>query len=75
MLMSGEGKTISQLASDARVHRSYFTRVLRLSFLAPEILKAILRNRHPLELCAKRLAGGSRLPVAWDAQRALLGIN
>jgi site-specific DNA recombinase len=75
MLMRSEGKTITQVVTDACVTTSYFTRVLRLSFLAPEILKAILRNQHPLELCAKRLAGGSRLPVAWDAQRALLGIG
>jgi hypothetical protein len=75
MLMRGEGKTITQLAQDARVTGSYFTRILRLSFLAPEILKAILRNRHPIELSAKRLANEIRLPVAWDAQRALLGIG
>jgi len=75
MLMRAEGKTITQLANDARVARSYFTRVLRLSFLAPEILKAILHNRHPLELSAKRLANEIRLPVAWEAQRALLGIS
>jgi hypothetical protein len=75
LLMRGEGKTITQLANDARVTGSYFTRVLRLSFLAPEILKAILRNRHPIELCAKRLANEIRLPVAWEAQRTLLGIG
>jgi len=75
MLMRGDGKTITQLAKDARVSGSYFTRILRLSFLAPEILKAILRNRHPIELSAKRLANGIRLPVAWDAQRVLLGID
>ena len=43
--------------------------------LAPEILKAILRNRHPIELSAKRLANEARLPVAWQSQRALLGIG
>jgi len=35
--MRGDGKTMTQLAKDARVTRSYFTRVLRLGFLAPEI--------------------------------------
>lgn len=54
---------------------SYFTRILRLSFLAPEILQAILRNRHPIELTATRLANEIRLPVAWDAQRTLLGVG
>jgi hypothetical protein len=75
MLMRSEGKTITQLAQDARVSGSYFTRALRLSFLAPEILQTILRNRHPIELSAKRLVNKTRLPVAWDAQRALLGIG
>jgi len=75
MLMRSEGKTITQLAKDARVTGSYFTRVLRLSFLAPEILNAILRNRHPIELSAKRLVNQKRLPVAWPSQRALLGIG
>jgi site-specific DNA recombinase len=75
MLMRSEGKTITQLAQDAHVSGSYFTRALRLSFLAPEILQAILRNRHPIELNAKRLVNKTRLPVAWDAQRALLGIG
>jgi hypothetical protein len=75
MLMRSEGKTITQLAQDARVSGSYFTRVLRLSFLAPEILQAILRNRHPIDLSAKRLVNKTRLPVAWDAQHALLGIG
>ncbi len=75
MLMRGEDKTIGELGQDARVSGSYFTRVLRLSFLAPEILQAILRNRHPIDLSAKRLVNQTRLPVAWDAQRALLGIG
>lgn len=73
MVMRSDGKTMTQLAAKAGVARSYFTRILRLSFLAPEIVKAILRDRHPLELNAERLANGLRLPIAWDAQRALLG--
>jgi hypothetical protein len=34
----------------------------------------ILRDRHPLELTAKKLAGDTRLPIAWEKQRARLGI-
>jgi hypothetical protein len=51
----------------------YFTRILRLSFLAPDIVKVILRDRHPIELSAKRLANELHLPITWDEQRALLG--
>jgi len=63
---STDGQTMSQLAAEARVARSYFTRILCLSFLAPDIVKAILRDRHPIELTAKRLANELRLPIAWD---------
>jgi len=72
MVMCSSGKTISQLATEAGVVRSYFTRILRLSFLAPDIVKAILHDRHPIELTAKRLASELRLPIAWDEQRKLL---
>ncbi len=75
MAMRSDGKTMRQLAAEAGVVRSYFTRILRLSFLAPDIVKAILRDRHPIELTAKRLANELRLPIAWDEQRALLGFN
>jgi site-specific DNA recombinase len=64
---------MGQLAADAGVGGSYFTRILRLSFLAPETVRAILRDRHPIELTAKRLANQLRFPIAWDEQRALLG--
>ena len=73
MVMRSAGKTMGQLAADAGVGGSYFTRILRLSFLAPEIVRAILRDRHPIELTAKRLANQLRFPIAWDEQRALLG--
>lgn len=75
MLMRSEGKTMTQLAQEAGVTRSYFSRILRLSFLAPEIVTTILQNRHPIDLTAKRLANDIHLPVAWDAQKALLGIS
>ena len=75
MLMRGDGRTIAQIAQDSGVTASYVTRILPLGFLAPEILQAILRNRHPIDLNAKRLANDIRLPVSWEAQRALLGIR
>jgi len=73
MVMQNAGKTMRQLAADAGVGGSYFTRILRVSFLAPEVVKAILRDQHPIELTAKGLANEVRLPISWDEQRALLG--
>jgi hypothetical protein len=74
MLMRGDGKTMEQLGREAGVTSSYFTRILRLSFLAPVLTRTILRNSHPIELTAKRLANEIRLPADWTEQRVLLGI-
>ncbi len=75
MVMRNGGNTMAELAAEAGVGGSYFTRILRLSFLAPDIVKAILRDRHPIELTAKRLANEVRLPLAWQDQHALLGTD
>src|SRR5882672_3496774 len=55
------------------VSRSYFTRVVRLSYLAPDITQAILEGRQPRHLTAEKLLQHSRLPLAWHDQRATLG--
>ena len=74
LVMHSRGRTMAELAIEAGVGGSYFTRILRLSFLAPEVVKTILRDRHPLGLTAKKLAGDTRLPIAWEEQRARFGI-
>jgi hypothetical protein len=55
------------------VSRSYFTRLVRLSYLAPDITQAILDGRQPSGLTADKLLAHSRLPLAWHEQRNLLG--
>ena len=75
MLRRGNGKTLTQLAKEAGVTASYFTRVMRLSFLAPDITVTILSDQHPIELSATRLINDSRLPISWEAQRAHFSIG
>jgi DNA invertase Pin-like site-specific DNA recombinase len=72
MVMRGDGKTMAELAAEAGVGGSYFSRILRLSFLAPDITAAILGDQHPIELTAKRLANEIRLPICWQDQRTTL---
>jgi site-specific DNA recombinase len=55
------------------VSRSYFTRVVRLSYLAPHITQAILDGRQPRDLTADKLLAHSRLPLGWHEQRTVLG--
>ena len=53
---------------------SYFTRMLRLSFLAPDITQAILHGRQPADLNAHKMMADTRAPIDWREQRAALGL-
>ena len=75
MMLSSQGQTMTEIAAEAGVSGSYYTRILRLGFLAPDVVETILRNDHPLDLTAKKLAANSRLPIGWQDQRDSLGIN
>jgi site-specific DNA recombinase len=72
-LVQSDGVAFAALAQRAGVSRSYFTRVVRLSYLAPDITQAILGGRQPLDLTAEKLLAHSRLPLAWHDQRTVLG--
>jgi site-specific DNA recombinase len=50
----------------------YVSRLVRLAFLAPDIVTAILNGRHPPQLTANRLMDDTRLPLDWRGQRELL---
>ncbi len=74
MFMNSRGKTIVELSGEAGVSPSYFTRVFRLSFLAPDITKIILHGRQPAGLTAKALLGYSQIEREWSKQRVQLGL-
>jgi site-specific DNA recombinase len=74
-LARGEGVPFAALAQREGVSRSYFTRLVRLSYLAPDITQAILDGRQPRDLTAEKLLEHSRLPLAWHDQRATLGFG
>jgi len=72
--LAGSGGTpFAALAKQEGVSPSYFTRLVRLSYLAPDITQAILDGRQPSDLTADKLLTHSRLPLAWQDQRILLG--
>ncbi len=56
LVMISNGKPVQEHAADTGLSRSYFTRVFRLSFLAPEITKAIIQGRQPRGFNAIALA-------------------
>ncbi len=66
-LESGRYASISELARDLDVHRTYVGRVLRLALLAPDIVMAILRGDEPSGLSFRKL---QKIPFAWSEQRS-----
>ena len=64
------------MASRLGVRRDYLTVLVRLSYLSPEIVRAILMGQQPIELSATRLVKLSKdLPHDWRAQRQVLGFS
>ena len=56
---------------------SYATRLVRLAFLAPDLLAAIIDGRQPQGLTATGLLKECQrgLPLDWRQQRILLGFG
>ena len=65
--------TMKALAEKESINPSYLTRLIRLTFLAPDITQALLEGNHPITLTASRLLRNTRFPVDWQEQRKLLG--
>ena len=63
---------IAELAENAGVSGSHYTRVLRLGFLAPDIPAKIANGRLPVGLTATKLQQDTRLPLLWAEQDAML---
>jgi len=72
-LVGSDGVPFAALAKREGVSPSYFTRLVRLSYLAPDIMQAILDGRQPRDLTADKLLAHSRLPLTWHEQRRVLG--
>jgi site-specific DNA recombinase len=72
-LVDSDGVPFAALAKREGVSPSYFTRLVRLSYLAPDITQAILDGCQPRDLTADKLLAHSRLPLTWHEQRRVLG--
>jgi len=60
---------IGEVAQAENLIPSYVTRLVRLTFLAPEITASILSGRHHPDLTVSRLMADTRFPLNWSDQR------
>ena len=74
-LVSGEAKSLREIAAREGVTHRFVGKIIRLAFLAPEILEGIAEGSQPPELSTELLTKHLDLPLDWDDQKRLLGIR
>jgi site-specific DNA recombinase len=73
-LLSGSDDSIEAMSGRLGMNKAGLTSLIRLSYLAPEIVGALLAGQHPIELTPARLLRLSKnLPHDWKEQRRFLG--
>ena len=55
--------------------KRHLWQLLRLSWLAPDIIVAITEGRQPPTLTGRRLLRATDVPLAWDEQRRYFGFS
>ncbi len=70
-LTDGSGRGIGELAAANGLDRSDFSRLLRIAFLAPDLVDSILNGTQSAELTSQKLLRLPDLPHPWKEQRAL----
>jgi site-specific DNA recombinase len=71
-LVSGEAKSLAAIATHEGLNYRFVGKIIRLAFLAPEIVEAIAEGRQPPELSTELLTKRIRLPLAWSDQKRIL---
>lgn len=74
-LVSGEAKSIRDLAKQVGTNERYVAWVLRLKHLAPDMIEAILDGHQPPEWTTDTFIKARKFPYDWDAQRRLFGFD
>ena len=72
MIDTGEVENATELARRFRLEPGWVSEVLRMTRLAPDIVRAVLDGRQPRHLNLHALRGRqAEVPLDWDAQRRL----
>jgi hypothetical protein len=71
MLKARRYGSIAEIAKAEKIDRSFVSRLLRLTLLAPDIQEAILEGRQPKGLQLEELTRA--VPAEWEEQRRLVG--
>ena len=74
-LTSGKTTSLGAIAKAEGVTTTHVTNIINRAFLAPDIVRMILNGTQPATLTSDSLKKLLPLPLDWEEQRQLLGIN
>ena len=66
-LFDGTHASIADIAKSENINPSFVSRILRLAYLSPVLVEAILDGKYPAHLTMKRLI--APFPMEWGRQR------
>ena len=72
-LVSGTASSMTELAKREKVTQRYIAHLIKLAYLAPDIMQSMARGNIPPELSLDRLKKG--VPLDWNEQRKTLGFK
>jgi site-specific DNA recombinase len=73
VLAGSRTDNLDDLAAEIGYGREHAADLLKVGFLAPDIITAILDGRQPEDLTRTKLIRWAGLPLDWVAQRVALG--
>ncbi len=72
-LIDRSARSMTELAKQDHVTQRYVAHLIKLAFLAPDIIQATLRGEVPADLSPDTLKAG--FPLDWDEQRKTLAFS
>jgi hypothetical protein len=61
--------------TEANARKSYLSKAARITYLAPDIVQAVLEGTQPASLGARQIIRTGELPISWAEQRRLFGFQ
>jgi len=74
-ISTGKARSLAAIAAREGLNVRYVGRLIRLAFLAPDIVESIVEGRQPNTLTAEALTRRIELPLSWCAQRTVLNVE
>jgi site-specific DNA recombinase len=65
----------TQIPTISDYDKRHLHRLARISWLAPDIITAILDGRQPVQLTARHFLRCANIPLEWQQQRHFLGFS